>query len=117
MGRKKETLSCIQVQHSIREYLQNEMSLEDAHAFVKHVRECKQCRDELEEYYAFSSALMQLETVENTEKGDFFMNVERRLEKTENLASKEKKDHVKRRIAYIAIAFLIAAAMGVSFGI
>lgn len=117
MGRKRETLSCMQVQHSIKEYLQNQMSLEEAQAFVKHVRECRQCREELEEYYAFSSALMQLETMEDTEKGDFFMNVEKRLERTEAQATKEKKDHIKRRVTYIAIALLIAAAMGVSFGI
>ena len=117
MGRKKDTLSCTQVRHSIREYLQNEMSLKDAEDFVRHVRECEQCRGELEEYYAFSSALMQLETLEDTEKGDFFMNVEKRLERTESQTAKERKDHVKRRITYIVAALLIAAAMGVSFGI
>ena len=117
MRHKNETLTCAQVRHSIKEYLQNQMSMKEAEAFVKHIRSCKQCRAELEEYYAFSSALMQLDTMEDTEKGDFFLNVEKRLEKTETVVTREKKDHIKRRVVYIVVAFLVAAAMGVRFGI
>lgn len=117
MGRRTEKLSCMQVQHSIKEYLLDQMTIEQAEAFVKHVRGCKACRDEVEEYYAFSSALMQLDTMENTDKGDFFMNIEKRLERTENQAMKNKRDHRKRRVTYCVVVLLVAAAMGISFGI
>ena len=76
MRRKSDKLTCYEVQHSIKEYLQEEMSLADAAAFVQHVRSCPACREELEEYYAFSSALMQLEALdEGEEKGNFFLNI------------------------------------------
>ena len=117
MERKKEKLSCMQVRHSIKEYLLDQMTTEQADAFVKHVRSCKECRDEIEEYYAFSSALMQLDTMENIEKGDFFMNIEKRLERTENQVRKEQAEHRKRRLTYGVVALLVAAAMGISFGI
>lgn len=118
MGRKSEKLTCYEVQHSIKEYLLDEMSVEDAAAFAKHVRSCQVCREELEEYYAFSSALMQLEALgEGEEKGNFFMNIEKRLERTELTAIKEKKDHRARRLAYAVIALLVAAVMGVSMGV
>ena len=118
MKRKSWTLSCHEVQHSIKEYLLDEMTLEEAERFVKHVRACPVCREELEEYYAFSSALMQLDSLEDTEeKGNFFMNIEKRLEKTETVAAKQRKDHRKRRFAYIFVALLLAAAMGVSIGV
>lgn len=116
MTKRAKKLSCLQVKHSIRAYLQGELSLSEAADFAAHVRECKVCREELEEYYAFSSVLMQLEAAEEAEKGDFFMNVEKRLERTEAQVNKEKKSHLKRRIVYALLALAIAAAMGVSFG-
>lgn len=118
MGRKLNKRTCYEVQHSIKEYLLEEMSLEDAAAFVKHVRSCPACREEVEEYYAFSSALMQLEALdEGEEKGNFFLNIEKRLERTELAAIKQKKDHRARRFAYVVIAIIVAAVMGVSMGV
>ncbi len=117
MGKKTEWLSCMEVQHSIKDYLLEQMNTEDAEAFVKHIRSCRKCREELEEYYAFSSALMQLDTMDFAEKGNFFVNIEKRLERTEETAARERKDHRKRRAAYCIVALLAAAAMGVSFGI
>lgn len=118
MKQKADRLSCTQVQHSIKEYLYNEMPLKEAAAFVNHVRNCKECRNELEEYYAFSAALVQLDdTANDMEKGNFFLNVEKLLEKTEGLVLKEKKDHRKRRWMYALVVFFVAAAMGVGFGI
>ena len=118
MGRKSDNRTCYEVQHSIKEYLMDEMSLEDAAAFAKHVRSCPVCREELEEYYAFSSALMQLEALDDDiEKGNFFLNIEKRLERTELAAIKQKKDHRTRRFTYVLLALAIAAVMGVSMGV
>ena len=117
MRKKSDKLSCYEVQHSIKEYLLDEMKPEEAYAFVKHVRSCPKCREEVEEYYAFSSALMQLDALEEAEaKGNFFMNIEKRLERTEQIAAKNRKDHRLRRAAYLLVALLVAAAMGVSMG-
>ena len=118
MGRKSDKRTCYEVQHSIKEYLMEEMSVEDAAAFVKHVRSCPVCREEVEEYYAFSSALMQLEALdEGEEKGNFFLNIEKRLEKTELAAIRQKKDHRARRVTYVLLALLLAAVMGISMGV
>lgn len=118
MKRKSDKRTCYEVQHSIKEYLLEEMSLQDAAAFVKHVRSCPACREELEEYYAFSSALMQLDALEEgEEKGNFFLNVEKRLEKTELTAMRYKKDHRARRITYGVMAIVLAVIMGVSMGV
>jgi len=118
MRRKSDKRTCYEVQHSIKEYLLEEMSLSDAAAFAKHVRSCPACREEVEEYYAFSSALMQLEALEEgEEKGNFFLNIEKRLERTELMVAKHKKDHRTRRILYVVMVIMLAAVMGVSMGI
>ena len=118
MKKKSDKLSCYEVQHSIKEYLLDEMKPEEAYAFVKHVRSCSICREEVEEYYAFSSALMHLDALnEEEDKGNFFVNIEKRLERTEQMEAKSRKDHRIRRIVYLLVALCIAAAMGVSIGV
>ena len=118
MTKKKDRLSCYEVQHSIKEYLLDKMKPETASAFVKHIRSCPKCREELEEYYAFSSALMQLEALDELEeKGNFYINIEKRLERTEHLAMKRKKNHRTRCLLYLLVALFVAAAMGVSMGV
>jgi len=118
MRSKSDKRTCYEVQHSIKEYLREEMSLQDAAAFAKHVRSCPVCREEVEEYYAFSSALMQLDALEEgEEKGNFFLNVEKRLERTELAALRYKKEHRARRIIYGVMAVVLAVVMGVSMGV
>lgn len=118
MEKKSDKRTCYEVQHSIKEYLLEEMTLEDAEAFVKHVRSCPMCREEVEEYYAFALALMQLEGMDDDEeKGNFSRIIEKRLERTELAVMKQKIDHRKRRFAYVALAVLLAAVMGVSMGV
>ena len=117
MSKKPKKLSCVEAQHLIKEYLSEELNVKEAEQFVKHMRSCKTCREELEEYYAFYSALMQLDTKDDLEKGNFFMNIEKRLEKTEGVISRAKINHRKRRVVYMLVAILIAAAMGVSMGV
>lgn len=118
MRKRKDGISCYEVQHSIKEYLLDEMKPETASAFVKHIRSCPKCREELEEYYAFSTALMQLEALnESEEKGNFYINIEKRLERTELMAMKRKKIHWTRCLLYLLAALFVAAAMGVSMGV
>lgn len=116
MGKKTDTLTCYEVQHSIRKYIMNEMAMEEAATFVKHVRSCPACREELEAYYAFSTALMQLEPEEET-PGNFGLNIEKRLENTELALLKQKKEHWARRFTYAVLAIVLATVMGISIGV
>lgn len=115
MKKKKATMSCQEIKHSIKRYLMNEMKLEEAEQFVKHIRSCEECKKELEEYYAFSTVLMPDSMLE-TEKGNFSVIVEQRLEQTEKNVEKVRKDYIKRRLVYGFVAIVIAAAMSISIG-
>ena len=64
------------------------------------------------------SALMQLDALDEwEEKGNFFLNVEKRLERTELAAIRHKNDHRARKIIYVLMALALAAIMGVSMGV
>ena len=65
---------------------------------------------------AYNPTFYKVANKEEEEKGNFFMNIEKRLEKTEQIVAKKRKDHRIRRVAYFLVALLVAAAMGVSMG-
>lgn len=115
MRKKKKQVSCYEIRQKIKPYITGEMELSEACEFVEHVRHCKECREELEAYYAFSAALMQIDYKDDV-KGNFFLNIEKRLERTEAAAAKAKKEHLMKWIVYVGVALFIAAATGVSFG-
>ncbi|MBR4306226.1 MAG: hypothetical protein IKT78_05215 [Ruminiclostridium sp.] len=50
-------------------------------------------------------------------KGNFFLNVEKRLERTEQTAFRHKNEHRMRKIVYVILAIALAAVMGVSMGV
>ena len=116
MKKKKKQVSCYEIQKKIKAYIMGDMELSEACEFVEHIRHCEACREELEVYYAFSSALMQMDHKEDV-KGNFFLNIEKRLERTEAAAAKARKDHLIKRMIYVTVALLVAAATGVSFGV
>ena len=115
MKKKKKQVSCYEIRQKIKSYIKEEMELPEACEFVNHVRNCKECREELEAFYAFSSALQQIDYKDDV-KGNFFLNIEKRLERTEAAAAKAKKEHLIKWVVYVAVALFIAAATGVSFG-
>ena len=112
---KKKSISCKEIQQKNKAYIDGIMPLEEAIAFVSHIRSCPECRAELNEFYGFYSALRSLDAREE-EIGKFHLNIEKRLEETEAEAAKEKKEHYTRRIIFLIVALLAAAATGVSFG-
>ena len=57
---------------------------------------------------------MQLDTKDDYEKGNFFENIEKRLEKTELMASKEHAAYRNRRVIYMLTALLVAMAMSIT---
>lgn len=114
--KKSGPVSCHEIQRNIKPYIMEELELAQAYAFAEHIRKCNVCREELEIYYAFSSALMQLNHTDE-EDGNFNLNIEKRLERTEAAVAKAHKEHVMKRMLYVAIVFLIAAATGVSIGV
>lgn len=102
MKKKTTTISCQEVKHSIKRYLRNEMEIGEAEQFVKHIRSCKACRAELEEYYAFAAVLMQIEeeeTVLKTEEPEENVKGKAKAKAKEKIQEGErKKEKAKEKI-------------------
>lgn len=63
---KKQTdhLLCKEAQKMVVPYIEGELCDKDLRSFVRHVRQCPECREELETYYIVYKGLMQLDDKE-----------------------------------------------------
>lgn len=68
--KNKEKLTCKEATQMVIPYIQKQICDKDLRKFVKHIRECKECREELETYYIVYKGLMQLD-----EKEELPMNI------------------------------------------
>ena len=68
--KNKETLTCKEATLMVIPYIKKEVCDKDLRKFVKHIKGCKDCREELETYYIVYKGLMQLD-----EKEELPMNI------------------------------------------
>ena len=70
LKKKKEYLTCKEIEKMVIPYIKAQLCDHDLRNFVAHVRECHECREELETYYIVYKGLMQLD-----EKAALPMNI------------------------------------------
>ena len=68
--KNEETLTCKEATLMVIPYIKKQVCDKDLRKFVKHIKECKDCREELETYYIVYKGLMQLD-----EKEELPMNI------------------------------------------
>lgn len=71
----KKELLCKEAQKMVIPYIEGELADKELRQFVRHVRQCPECHEELETYYIVYKGLMQLD-----EKEDLPMNILEALE-------------------------------------
>ena len=68
--KQKETITCKEAAKMVIPYIDKQMCDDDLRRFVSHIKECPDCREELETYYIVYKGLMQLD-----EKEELSMNI------------------------------------------
>lgn len=99
-------MTCLKAQRLITPFINDDLNIRDLEEFVEHVHTCKECREELEVYYALLTAMKQLDEDKNL-SDDFSLELSEQLDK-----AREKIVHVrflyyrKKGILILIIAFL-----------
>lgn len=62
--KRTDNLTCKEAQKMVVPYIEQELCDKDLRQFVRHVRYCPECREELETYYIVYKGLMQLDDKE-----------------------------------------------------
>ena len=60
-GKQKNTLTCKEATKMVVPYINRQLGEKDLRHFVYHIKECAECKEELETYYIVYKGLMQLD--------------------------------------------------------
>lgn len=61
LKKQKENLTCKEAAKMVIPYIEEQLCDKDLRRFVSHIKECADCREELETYYIVYKGLMQLD--------------------------------------------------------
>ena len=86
LKKQKKTLTCKEATKMVIPYIDGHLDDKDLRQFVGHIKECSECREELETYYIVYKGLMQLD-----EREELPMNIIEAL--NEDFAASEQ--HLK----------------------
>ncbi len=76
-------MDCKTANQLIHPYLQHELNLEQTDEFLKHIRECADCREELEIYFTVQAGISNLNQEEEAQTYDLKGLFEEELKETQ----------------------------------
>lgn len=98
-------MTCNTAQGLITAFINDEMVIDELEEFVDHMQSCKDCRDELEVYYALLTAMKQLDEDKNL-SNDFSRDLEDKLERSQERIIHLRYNYYRKIGVMIMIIFL-----------
>jgi len=99
-------MTCLEAQSNIMAFIDKKLADEAASDFVRHMRYCKNCREELEIYYTLLVGMRQLDTGEELSH-DF----KRDLESDLNRVDHKMKQKKRFRVSAFGIVFAVCCVL------
>ena len=103
-------MTCMKAQSMITPFINDKLSLKETEEFIDHVNSCKDCREELEVYYALLTAMKQLDENKDLSE-DYSADLNAKLYKAQEKIIHEKFTFYRKK----GILFLIILLMGFIF--
>ena len=101
-------MTCLRAQSLITPFINDELNIKDLEEFIGHVRSCKDCREELEVYYALLTAMQQLDEDRNL-SDDFNMELAEKLDRSQDKIVHVKYVFYRKKGILVFIILLLAA--------
>lgn len=98
----------------ITPFINNKLSLEELEGFLEHVNSCKDCKEELEVYYALLTAMKQLDEDKNL-SSDFVQELNIKLEKSQERIIHAKYTYYRKITVLIFTMILLAFLFSISY--
>lgn len=100
-------MTCKEAQGLIMPYINNELDVNQLEKFLEHIESCSDCKEELEVYFTLLTGMRQLDEDKNL-SGDFHIDFEKSLRKSEERISRAKLNYARKRMIYIIICFVFS---------
>ncbi len=99
-------MTCSKAQSLITPFIHDELDMKELEEFIGHVHTCKECREELEVYYALLTAMKQLDEDKNL-SDDFSLELSEKLDREqEKIVHAKLAYYRKKGILVVVILFL-----------
>lgn len=111
--RETHAMTCKEAQGYMKSFFENELDIDLADSFLKHVRECDECREEMQITHVLLTALDELNTDTDSD-GDYPAILNKKLKITEVRIEKHKKIRMLNRILLPVLMILLLIVTGYS---
>lgn len=98
-------MTCKEAQGLIMSYINDKLDNEELEQFLNHIESCSDCKEELEVYFTLLTGMKQLDEDKNL-SGNFHIDFEKSLHKSEERIRKAKLNYVRKRMIYIIVCFV-----------
>lgn len=102
---KKEKIMCKEAAKMVIPYIQEQLAGKELKNFVNHIKDCPECREELETYYIVYKGLMQLD-----EKEELPMNIIEALNEDLDISSL----HLRNMSLFYVLSEVLTGLVNVS---
>ncbi len=101
-------MTCSKAQSLITPFINDQLDSKVMEEFIGHVHTCKECREELEVYYALLTAMKQLDEDKNL-SDDFSLELSEKLEREQEKLVHLKLTYYRKKGILILVIFFLAA--------
>ena len=100
-------MNCQNAQSMVLNFINNKLDKEETRAFIEHVRDCKDCWEELEIYYVMLVGLKQLDEGEEL-AADFRKKLQNEVEsRYVEIEREAKRKHIEKIITILVTAAIL----------
>jgi hypothetical protein len=99
-------MTCKETQSRITPFIHDQLNLKEMEAFIEHVQSCKECREELEVYYALLTAMEQLDE-DRTLSDNYNMELDMKIEREQEKIVHAKFLFYRKKIRLVIVILMI----------
>lgn len=100
-------MTCMKAQSLITGFINDELEIGELEEFINHVETCKDCREELEVYYALLTAMKQLDEDKNLST-DFSQELKEKIEHTQERIIHLRYNYYRKKGVLVTIIIILA---------
>lgn len=107
-------MTCMEAQSLITPFINDQLDMATLEAFLEHIKHCKECREELEVYYALLTA-MQLLDEDKEVSDDFSKQLNMKIQYSEEKIRKSRYSRIRKRfyLIFITLGFVVISSIQV----
>lgn len=107
-------MTCLEAQSLITPYINDELDLDTMEAFLAHVNECKECKEELDVYYTLLTSMKLLDEDKEL-SNNFSQDLENKLKASAEKLRKRRNRRIRKRFYFLTVllGFIIISSIQV----